>query len=174
MLTDTVDAAYASSAPVQASVNMSIYWEQVYRGMVKYGKQKCVHNIKSAIDYIDSQLADNKTAADIKQLFFGRTAEKNTNEDFSDTLSLPLYDWQGNGVSDRIFEFCQVLASDEKNSSTTAPASGKELANRWANWPGFMELAMPQSNATIDDPTLIWCEGPIKGPGVPNCKRLVL
>ena len=149
---------------------MSIYWEQVYRGMVKYGKQDCAHNIKSALDYIDRQLsADNNTAAEIKKLFLGRTAERNTNEAFSDILFYPLSDWQKKGVSDDLDEFCQVLVSGE-NNSTTVHTAGKELAKRWANWQKFIVLV----NTYLNDPTRqIWCEGPersIQGLGDPNCR----
>lgn len=81
-----VFTAYAASAPVQAKTDMSIYWEQVYRGMVEYGVKNCTAKMQRAINWIDKQLANAETAAKVKQMFLGRTAEKNSNEGFADTL----------------------------------------------------------------------------------------
>ncbi|KAF8450091.1 serine carboxypeptidase S28-domain-containing protein [Kalaharituber pfeilii] len=133
---DTVFAAYASSAPVQASVDMTFYWDQVYRGMVAYGYGNCTRDMKSALDYIDSQLSRPTTAAQIKQYFLGRTGEKNSNEVFSDTLFYPLYNWQGSGMDAILIRFCAAL----ENGTDVRPKSGKVLAERWARWPGFADL----------------------------------
>lgn len=149
--------AYAASAPVQAQVDMTAYWEQVYRGMNEYNLGNCTRNINSALKYIDSQLDHPKTAAEIKQKFLGRTAEKNSNEGFADTLFYPLYNWQGSGVDDTLRTFCDYMQPSEKKG-------GKALAERWASWPTQVEL-VNQYNFQG------YCEGPAPQNATltPNC-----
>ncbi|KAF8435208.1 serine carboxypeptidase S28-domain-containing protein [Terfezia claveryi] len=161
---ETVFAAYASSAPVQASTNMTFYWNQVYRGLVKYGYEKCTRNIKSALDYIDSQLTRPDTAGAIKQMFLGRTAEKNSNEAFSDLLFYPLTGWQSSGADPLIQEFCAVLkGSTNATQEDSSENTGKVLADRWAKWPRFVNLV----NENNQDG---WCEGYVQSNAVePNC-----
>ncbi|RPB27067.1 peptidase S28 [Terfezia boudieri ATCC MYA-4762] len=161
---ETVFAAYASSAPVQASTNMTFYWDQIYRGLVNYGYENCTRNIKSALDYIDSQLTRPDTAVAIKHMFLGRTAEKNSNEAFSDLLFYPLTDWQSSGATPLIQEFCAVLeGSNDSVQEDSRENSGKVLADRWAKWPGFVDLV----NESNQDG---WCEGYVQSNEVePNC-----
>ncbi|RMJ24301.1 serine peptidase, family S28 [Aspergillus sp. HF37] len=85
---ETIYAAYASSAPVHAQVDMGVYYDQVYRGMIANGYANCVKYIQAALEYIDGQLASNETAAKIKQLFFGVGAETNSNGDFTVALAV--------------------------------------------------------------------------------------
>lgn len=96
---DTIYAAWASSAPVQARVDMSIYFEQVYRGMVGNGYEGCAHDLHAAMRYIDSQLALNGSASDdIKQLFLGEGAEVNSDGDFTASLSYIYGTFQSYGM----------------------------------------------------------------------------
>ncbi|KAF3385804.1 putative extracellular serine carboxypeptidase [Talaromyces pinophilus] len=85
---DTIYAAFASSAPVQARADMSVYFEQVYRGMVANGYEGCAHDLHAALSYVDSQLALNGTASDdVKKLFLGEGGEVNSNGDFTAALA---------------------------------------------------------------------------------------
>lgn len=63
---DTIYAAYASSATVHAQVNLSEYYDQVYRGMIAHGYASCVKDIQAALEYIDDQLSNDETASAIK------------------------------------------------------------------------------------------------------------
>ncbi|KAF8424482.1 serine carboxypeptidase S28-domain-containing protein [Tirmania nivea] len=161
---ETVFAAYASSAPIQASTNMTFYWDQVYRGLVKYGYENCTRNIKSALDYIDSQLTRPDTAAVIKQTFLGRTAENNSNGAFSDVLFYPLFNWQSSGADLVIQEFCAVLEDgDDTNQKSLRQKTGKVLADRWAKWKGFVDLVNEYNPEG-------WCEGFVQSNAIePNC-----
>lgn len=91
---DTIFASFASSAPVQAQVDMSIYFEQVYRGLNGLGFSNCTADIHAAINYIDDQLAHPATAAAIKKTFLGKGADKNSNEGLADVLTYIFYSWQ--------------------------------------------------------------------------------
>lgn len=156
-LTDNTQLlAYAASAPVQAQVDMSAYWEQVYRGMNAYNLGNCTRSITSALHYIDSQLDNPRTAATIKQKFLGRTAEKNSNEGFADTLFYPMYNWQSSGIDDTLREFCDYLQPFEGRG-------GKALAERWASWPTQLDMVNEYNFQG-------YCEGPTpKNATTPNC-----
>jgi len=143
---------------------MTFYWDQVYRGLVKYGYESCTRNIKFALDYIDSQLTRPDTAAAIKRMLLGRTAEKNSNEAFSEVLFYPLYNWQDSGAGPVIREFCAVLeGSNNASQEASRETTGKVLANRWAKWEGFVDLVNEYNPKG-------WCEGIAKNSTIePNC-----
>ncbi|OKL62228.1 hypothetical protein UA08_02156 [Talaromyces atroroseus] len=96
---DTIYAAYASSAPVQAHVDMSIYFEQVYRGMVANGYEGCANDLHVAMGYVDSQLALNGSASDdVKKLFLGEGGEVNSDGDFTSALAYIYGTFQSYGM----------------------------------------------------------------------------
>ena len=64
-------------------------WEQVWRGMQRYNLGNCTTAVKFAVDHIDKQLAHPITSAALKIKWFGRTAQKNSNAGFADTLHFP-------------------------------------------------------------------------------------
>ncbi|KAF9884391.1 hypothetical protein FE257_001791 [Aspergillus nanangensis] len=141
---DTVYAAFSSSAPVQAQVDMGVYFEQVYRGMVTYGLGNCTKDVQAAWQYIDSNLANNDTAVTIKQLFFGDGAEVNNNEAFTAALGRVFDTFQSNGIAAGIKggvqDFCNWLEVDPMTNKTAgaegvaAAHGGKYVAERWASW----------------------------------------
>ncbi|KAL0636799.1 hypothetical protein Q9L58_004156 [Maublancomyces gigas] len=146
---ETIFASFASSAPVQAQVDMSIYFEQVYRGLNGLGFSNCTADIHAAIDYIDDQLANPATAAAIKKHFLGKGADKNSNEGLADVLTYIFYSWQSyevEGTPGPLREFCDWIATDPatgKLSSAEGWAKkkgGKWAADRWAQWPKFAEV----------------------------------
>ncbi|KAJ9608377.1 hypothetical protein H2200_007365 [Cladophialophora chaetospira] len=96
---ETIFASYASSAPVQAKVDMSSYWEPIWSGMRKYGYSNCTADMHAAILAIDAKL--NKSAADafeIKRRMFNCTKEPMSNRDFASFLSnLFAPSWQSSG-----------------------------------------------------------------------------
>ncbi|KAH8689890.1 putative serine peptidase, family S28 [Talaromyces proteolyticus] len=96
---DTIYAAYASSAPVQAKVDMGVYFEQVYRGMVANGYQGCAHDLHAAMVYVDSQLARNGSASEaVKSLFLGEGGKRNSNGDFTSALGYIYGTFQAYGM----------------------------------------------------------------------------
>jgi hypothetical protein len=146
----TIFASYASSAPVEARVNMSMYYDQVYAGMVANGYSNCTKDIKAGLEYIDEELSKNaSTAAAIKKLFFGDGAEKNNNGDFTAALAGIYGYFQGYGLgggNGGLGAFCEYL---ETNPATLQPAGpdgfapqrgNKHVAERFASWPMFVKL----------------------------------
>lgn len=115
----------------------------------------CTSSIISAVSYIDLQLDDPTTAALIKQKFLGRTADKNSNEGFAETLFYPLLNWQSSGVDDTLSEFCNYL-------QPFGTKGGQALAERWASWPKQIDM-VNQYNVQGN------CEGPIQDARMPNC-----
>lgn len=96
---DTIFASLSSSAPVQAQVNMSVYFDVVYRGLTALGFANCTNDIVAAVRYIDAQLANATTAAAIKKLYLGAGADSNSNEGFADVLTYIYYGWQSSEVN---------------------------------------------------------------------------
>ncbi|KAL5340879.1 serine carboxypeptidase S28-domain-containing protein [Aspergillus crustosus] len=146
---DTIYASFASSAPLQAQIDMSSYYTQVHRGMIANGAENCAKDIHAALQYIDEQLSHPKTAAALKQLFFGEGAENNSNEDFTAALGgifgfFQTYGMEGGEGSLR--DFCDHLATNSTTGLSAGPnglaplVGNKYLAERWAAWPVFVEL----------------------------------
>lgn len=146
---DTIFASFASSGPIEARIDMSAYYEQVYRGMVANGFKNCALDIHAALEHIDQQLARNETAAAIKRLFFGDGAEVNSNEEFTGALAGIFGYFQSHGLEGgpgSLGEFCNHLEYDPLTNRTAgsdglASIYGKRyLAQRWAAWPASTEL----------------------------------
>ncbi|GFF33870.1 thymus-specific serine protease [Aspergillus udagawae] len=146
---DTIFAAYASSAPVQAQIDMSVYYEQIYRAMVANGYSNCTKDIQAALKYIDDQLSNEETSASIKRLFLGPDAEKNSNGDFTTALGALYGPFQAHGIgsgNQSLHNFCNYLELDPATnqlagSEGLAPIRGsKYVAERWASFPYFISL----------------------------------
>ncbi|KAL6238503.1 hypothetical protein BDW75DRAFT_227934 [Aspergillus navahoensis] len=146
---DTLFASFATSAPVQAQINMSVYYEQIYRSMVANGIRNCASDIHAALEYIDNRLSQEETAASIKQLFFGAGAEKNSNEDFTQTFAVIYGSFQVYGIdgpAGSLGDFCRYLGSDPLTGQPAGPEGlasilgNRYLAERWAAWPTFTQL----------------------------------
>lgn len=158
---DTITASFASSAPVEAKVDMSVYFEPVYRGMNAYGFGNCTADIHAAILYMDKLMESPAAAATLKEQFLGRGAANNSNPTFADALTTIFYQWQGYGVeggSLGLRAFCDYIETDPATNAT-APAEGwaaSKGANytiaRWASFPYFYQEV--NSYMTTD------CEGP--------------
>ncbi|KAJ5770934.1 uncharacterized protein N7511_002985 [Penicillium nucicola] len=147
---DSIFASFASSAPVQAKIDMSVYFDQVYAGLVAYGYSNCTKDIKAAVEYIDEQLSRNKSsAAAIKKQFFGDGAENNSHGDFTAALTGIFQYFQSYGLaggSAGLGSFCEHMETDGVTGRPAPPTGfarfrGKEYAaKRWASWPVFTQL----------------------------------
>ena len=149
---DTIFASYASSAPVQASIDQSFYFDPVWRGLNRYGFGNCSRDIQAAVRYIDRVFdsKDTAAAAELKITFLGRGAEKNSHETFSDALATIFATWQSYGVeggNQGLRRFCDWLETDTEGLKPTVAGAeglaskkgGKYVAERWASypwWPG--------------------------------------
>ncbi|KAL2849820.1 serine carboxypeptidase S28-domain-containing protein [Aspergillus pseudoustus] len=167
---DTIFAAYASSAPIQAQIDMSVYYEQIYRAMLANGHENCARDIQAALEWIDGQLAQEDTATVMKQLFFGPGAEKNTNEDFTAALAGIFGYVQTHGFGGprgSLGEFCSYLETDPDTGVSAgyeglAPSRGnKFLAEHWAAWPLFTQV--------VNDNMFTNCQG-LNRSSEPICK----
>ncbi|KAL4942102.1 hypothetical protein BDV06DRAFT_222518 [Aspergillus oleicola] len=166
---DTIFASFASSAPVEARIDMSSYYDQIYRAMVANGFANCTLDIHAALEYIDEQLSREDTAIAIKQLFFGAGAEQNSNEDFTAALGGIYGYFQSYGMdggAGSLSDFCGYLVSDPSTGEPAgaeglSPNLGKQyLAERWAAWPVFTELVNFNMNTNcrgLDNSTASSC-----------------
>jgi hypothetical protein len=165
---DTIFAAYASSAPVQAQVNMSIYNEQIYRGMVAYGYGGCAKDLHAAHAYIDHQLrrrdngtAEAASAAAVKKLFLGEGAENNTDAEFMAAIDMIYATFQSYGMDGGdemgLGSLCDYMEQQQTLPiinrtvalNMTAPTTtngwapyvgNKAVAERLASWPNLAPL----------------------------------
>jgi hypothetical protein len=146
---DTIYASYASSAPVQASVDQSFYFEPIWRGLNKYGFGNCSRDIQAAVRYMDRIMDFNATAAaQLKIQFLGLGAEKNSHATFADALTTIFATWQSYGVEGGtvgLRRFCDWIETDTDGMKPTiAGADGlskgkgaKYTVARWADYPWF-------------------------------------
>ncbi|KAI5852730.1 serine peptidase, family S28 [Morchella snyderi] len=145
-------AAYASSAPVQARIDMSVYFEQIARGIVESGFENCTKDMRAAVQQIDKQLRLPATAAELKRMFLGKGSEGVGNGGFGYTLSLVLYNWQAWGMESccgnewGLRNFCDYMETDpETNVTVGVQGWAKEkgvqwVIDRWAQWPKFIGM----------------------------------
>jgi hypothetical protein len=141
---DTIYASYASSAPVQASVDQSFYFEPIWRGMQKYGFGNCSRDIQAATRYIDSVFdGQDKAAADqLKVLFLGKGAETNSHATFADALTTVFATWQSYGMeggNTGLRSLCDWLETSTNTSSVQVENQKKipKAVQRWASYPYF-------------------------------------
>ncbi|KAF1955126.1 peptidase S28 [Byssothecium circinans] len=146
MYPETIYASFASSAPVQAVVDMSVYFEPVVRGMRKYGYGNCVEDIHADILHIDRLLEDPKTTAAVKIQFLGPGAENNTNGAFAEALTAIFYDWQGAGMESSLKSVCEHISTDPETGKRApeggwAGSKGVEwTVERFASWSGWVAV----------------------------------
>ncbi|KAE8396638.1 hypothetical protein ETB97_006514 [Aspergillus alliaceus] len=141
---DTIFASFAMSAPVEARVNMTIYFEQVYRGMVANGFGGCVKDLQAINDYIDSQLDKNGQAADdIKRLFIGKEGIHNSNGDFTAALGSIYNLFQSYGVEGgkgSLSQLCKYLDKDASPNGIAPKIGADKLTEKFAAWPELLFL----------------------------------
>ncbi|OXV11776.1 hypothetical protein Egran_00463 [Elaphomyces granulatus] len=144
---DVIYAALASSAPVEARIDMSVYFDQVYRGMVSNGYGNCTKDLQAANFYIDQQLMTTETAADVKRLFY--FSETTSNEDFVSALANIYNTFQSYGMgggNTSLGSLCDYLERDPSSNATAgsnglAPLVGNgTIAKRLANWPMLVPI----------------------------------
>lgn len=169
MYPDTIYASWASSAPVEASVDQSFYFSPVWRGLNAKGFGNCSRDIHSAIGYMDEIMdTDQRGAAKLKEQFLGLGAAKNSHATFADALTTIFYLWQSYGVeggSAGLRRFCDWIETDP-STNTTAPAEGwakskgaKWTVDRWSKYPIFT----PMVNSYLETE----CSGKLNSTG--NC-----
>jgi hypothetical protein len=145
---DTIYASWASSAPVQASIDQSFYFEPVWQGMNAKGFGNCTKDIQAAVRYMDKIMdTDKRGAAKLKQQFLGLGAEKNSDATFADALSTIFSVWQSYGIeggASGLRRFCDYIETDPETKKL-APKEGwskskgaKWTVNRWATYAPFV------------------------------------
>ncbi|OAK97302.1 peptidase S28 [Phaeosphaeriaceae sp. SRC1lsM3a] len=145
MYPNTIYTSYASSAPVQASVDQSFYFEPVWRGMQQYGFGNCSRDIQAATRYIDGVFDQDGAAADqLKIMFLGKGAEKNSHATFADALTTIFATWQSYGMeggNTGLRKFCDWLETGTNATSVELPNQKKipKAVQRWASYPYFAE-----------------------------------
>ncbi|CAN9164930.1 unnamed protein product [Alternaria alternata] len=148
MYPDTIYASWASSAPVEASVDQSFYFDPVWRGMNAKGFGNCSADIQASVRYMDKIMdSDQSAAAKLKEQFLGLGAAKNSHATFADALTTIFYVWQSYGMeggSAGLRRFCDFIETDPKTNAT-APKEGwakskgaKWTTDRWASFPAFL------------------------------------
>ncbi|EOD43873.1 putative serine family protein [Neofusicoccum parvum UCRNP2] len=158
---EIIYASYASSAPAEAKVDMSVYYEAVWEGMQAYGLGNCSQDIHAAVTYMDKLLDHPDTAAKLKQKFLGYKAEQNSNGDFARYLTSIYSDWQYYGAAGTIGYFCDYIETISSNSTNGtdlvasedgwAPSRGAAfVVERWAS---YLEESKCPSNSSASNST---------------------
>lgn len=158
---ETIYASFASSAPVEARIDMSAYWEAVYRGMEASGWGNCTKDIHAAVVYMDKIMGDAVEAADLKIKFLGRGADRQPNTVFAGAMKIMFDGWQDFGIGGSLRSFCDWLETDP-TTTLTATADGwaaikgvESVVDRWADWPVWTTM--------VNSYLMAACEGLVQG-----------
>jgi len=147
----TIAAAWASSAPVQAAVDQSSYYEPMWAGLQRYGFGNCSRDIRAAVRWVDGVLdGKNQTEGErVKVMFLGKGAERNGHAAFADALTTVTAAWMSYGVEGGVLgfrRFCDWIETDGDGlKPVVAGAQGwsgikgaKWVVERWATYPWFV------------------------------------
>jgi hypothetical protein len=158
---ETIHASYAASAPVQASVDMSFYFEPIWQGMNANGLGNCSADVHAAIQEFDKIMEDDNQSAALKERFLGKGGSQNQNSGFADALSTIFWTWQSYGADGGrtgLSSFCNWISTDP-DTQTTSGASGwaatkgvQFTIDRWVTWPNWIE--------TVNNNMATKCLGP--------------
>lgn len=141
---DTIFAAFASSAPMEAKIDMSAYWDPIVRGMKRYGFGNCSRDVIEAVKYIDRQLDRKDTARKLKRQFLGWGAEDSDDGDFAEALSHIFTTWQSYGMEGSPYSlrsFCDWIETDP---GTPVAPPARPSATAIPTAPGI--YSVPDSN----------------------------
>ncbi|EPS41156.1 hypothetical protein H072_4965 [Dactylellina haptotyla CBS 200.50] len=151
---ETIFASFSSSAPVEAQLEMTGYFEQIYRSASKEDPA-CMRNIHSAITYIDEELEKGGNSSDtIKNLFLGPGGAANDNGRFAELLTAQLLFYPVVGMRESVnpdHEFslsnlCDWLNNDNGEISPSegwersGRKNGKWIATKWAQYDSWQDL----------------------------------
>lgn len=150
MYPDTIYASWAASAPVEARVDQTYYFDPVWQGMNAKGFGNCTRDIQAAVRYMDGVLDKDKHAtAKLKEQFLGPGAAKSSNAGFADALTLITARWQSYGMEGNTYglrRFCDWIETDSVTGKTApkegwAPSKGaKWVVDRWSTYPNFVTI----------------------------------
>lgn len=145
---DTIYASWASSAPVQASIDQSFYFDPIWRGLQSKGFGNCSRDIQAAVRYMDKIMdTDRAGAAKLKVQFLGLGGANNSHATFADALTTIFATWQSYGVEGAqmgLRRFCDWIETDPETQKL-APSEGWAKSKgaafpvaRWASYPWFV------------------------------------
>jgi hypothetical protein len=127
---DVIYASWASSAPVQAQVNMSSYWDTIQRALPR----NCSNDFVAMASYANEAFAKNDTAeAQLKQLLVLADSAGQQNLSLADAAKIPdsyagsilqdpLNNWQDSGLA-----FAQTVCDFLETANYTQKASDSGL-----------------------------------------------
>jgi hypothetical protein len=161
---ETIFAAWASSAPVQAAVDMPFYWDSVWDGLNAYGFGNCTKDIQAVVRYVDEQLGhlDPNVSIALKKEFYGEKGTEVPHSTFVDILTHVLDDWQSLGArggDGKLGSFCDHLSFDPTTNKTSdaqgwAATKGPMFSiQRWASSPMFKKILKEETKDTCVDKT---------------------
>ena len=145
---DVIYAGYASSAPVQFQADFTSYLESTWQGMLAVGLGGCAKDMHATMAYIDTQLPQKNTAANLKQQFMGpQLASNATITDFINLLFAvsSLFQQQFSSGS-MLGRFCAFMEEIPRTNITAGPngfaptIGNTAIAQKWAETPQWASL----------------------------------
>jgi hypothetical protein len=148
---ETIFASWASSAPVQATVDMSFYNDAIWDGLNAYGFGNCTKDIQAVVRYVDKEL-DNKdpnVSNQLKRDFLGEAGAELSHSDFAAALQAVLSPWQSRGAKSGdhgLGSFCDHISLDPTTNQVSdaqgwaAKLGPRFSAQRWVSSPEFREI----------------------------------
>ena len=152
----TIFAAYASSAPVQASIRMPGYYEQVWRGM-NASNPACAADVVAAIKEIDKRLQDPNQSRKLKEsLLGGCWPNEISNGNFASWMSTMFDNFQNVGVGGTLRDLCNHIAKDPATGKSSGPKGWAAIRGvdfvigRLQNGTALKEATRDFGNCTLD------------------------
>jgi hypothetical protein len=137
---DTIFASWASSAPVQASVDMSFYHEPIWQGLHNHGLGNCAADIHAAVIEFDGSLDNPRTGPALKDKLFGPGCGIPSNREMAFSMANIFDRWQYAGITPQLRDFCTWISTDLETNTTSgsngwAATKGASFTiERWASW----------------------------------------
>lgn len=166
---ETIFAGFASSAPTEAKIDMTSYFDPIFRGMNAYGFGNCSRDIQASVRWVDQMLEREKSAKMVKELFLGLGGAENSHASFAEALGVIFYAWQSYGMEGSSWGLrylCDWISTDPATNKTSpargwaAAKGGEWSARRWATWPNWNDVVNSYMNAD--------CSGSLSRKG-PDC-----
>jgi hypothetical protein len=160
---DTIFASWASSAPVEASVDMSFYHEPVWQGLHNHGLGNCAADIHAAITTLDASVDNVEQSSQLKDTLYGPGCKKRTNELMAGDLAAIFNNWQSSGITPILKDFCDWISTDPETNKVSdergwaAIKGAPFVIDRWSSWKGWdQNCTQPELPEEQDADMISW------------------
>jgi hypothetical protein len=150
---ETIFASWASSAPVEASVDMSFYHEPIWQGLHSHGLGNCAADIHAAVTALDASVDNVNQSSHLKDTLYSPRCNNPSNENMAWDLAGIFNHWQNEGITTMLKDFCSWISTDPETNKLSdergwAAIKGASFTiDRWSTWTGWNHNCTELSSA---------------------------